>query len=453
MAEAEPTLYGGRYRIVESIGSGGSSTVYRAHDEILGLDVALKVITVDPQREDTLRARMRLEAETMMRLSHPNILQVHAVGDQGDWFAMDLSVQGSLADHLGVNGPLSPLEAIRAVIQLLAALSVAHQHGVIHRDVKPENLLRQEDGSIKLCDFGIALVEDQTRVTRAGFAMGSLPYMAPEQRVDPASVKPSADLYSAGATLFHLITGSTPVDLFLAPPSSPRFAGIPEGLVELIRKATAADPEDRYSSAESMTRALEGCLPLASQQPLVRPNTGGDESRVRTAVAPVVSSSADGVSRLEAELHRAWRLEEESQQRVASVTNKRLAIAVALTLFVLVVASASTVALQDWLDSQHRSRTLNDAEIVGRWTGTFGTRASTLELRGSHGALVGELTQAHHEPRSIAGAVAGGWLVLVDQDGQGLKGQYRASLVDGGRLDGEYVTKEGRWTFHYVREP
>ena len=105
MADPEPGLYGGRYRIVESIGSGGSSTVYRAHDGILGLDVALKVITVDPQREETLRARMRLEAETMMRLSHPNILQVHAVGDEGGWFAMDLSVEGSLADHIAANRP------------------------------------------------------------------------------------------------------------------------------------------------------------------------------------------------------------------------------------------------------------------------------------------------------------------------------------------------------------
>lgn len=449
MAEAE--VYGGRYRLIEPIGEGGSSIVWRALDEQLGLEVALKVVEGDPNRSETLRARLRTEAETMMRLSHPNILQIHAVGPEANWFAMALSPEGSIADQVGNNGPLAPQQAIRVVLQLLGALEVAHGAGVVHRDVKPENLLRQRDGSIKLCDFGIALVEDQTRVTRAGFAMGSLPYMSPEQRVDPATVGPAADLYSVGATLYHLITASTPVDLFLAPPSSPRFAGIPEGLVELIRKATAADPQDRFGSAVEMREALERCLASAAAEPLDRPETPVATGRVRTAVVDTQSDEG-GVARLEAELHRAWREEEERKRRTSAAINKRLALVVAFMMFVLVMAGAGAFALEDWLDAQRRTRVFEEAEIVGDWTGTFGTAASTLSLRGSHGALAGTLTIAGREDRHIAGAVTGGWLVLVDQTGQGLSGQYRATLADGGRLDGEYVTREGRWPFHFVRE-
>lgn len=249
-----------RYTLKERLGSGATATVWRALDEELGVERAVKVLELPEGVEHhTDRLRLRSEARTMASLSHAHIVAVHDVGSDGgrDYIVMDLMSGGSLQERLEEHGPEDPEQVVYLGIQLLGALKAAHSSGVIHRDVKPANILLDDKGQARLCDFGIALASASgERHTQTGTALGSLPYMSPEQRRDARGVGPEADFYALGCTLYHSLTCSSPVDLYLAPGQSPRWNGIPEGLVSVLRRATSAKPEDRFRRAGDFSRAL-----------------------------------------------------------------------------------------------------------------------------------------------------------------------------------------------------
>ncbi|MCB9675912.1 MAG: serine/threonine protein kinase [Alphaproteobacteria bacterium] len=440
------------------IGDGGTATIYAADDLTLGVRCAVKVLKTGPELDGHLRSRLVAEAETMSRLSHPNILRVFAAGSDGaDWIAMELAEGGSVADRVRGDGPLSPRRAIQVVLQVLAALDAAHSAGVVHRDVKPDNLLLQPDGSVKLADFGIALLDDSTRLTRAGFAMGSLPYMAPEQRVDASAVGPSADVYAAGATLYNLITGATPVDLFLAPPASPRFAAIPEGLVELIRKATHADPARRFANANEMADALRACLPHAddavvstSREPTEEyvPTELPETSRIQTDV-PLDEEAH--LERLEGQLHKDWVERDRERRRQSSHCIARGSIAVVITLLGVIVALGARLSMEEWLEREEVRRAAVLVPLEGTWKGTFGVYQATLELEGPNDHLRGLLIVqlgAHEMRSAVTGAVVGDALVLGEPDEAGL---YTAHLAQEARLDGTYEGRGREEPFHLVR--
>jgi len=256
--ERPTSLREGRYQIQQPLGDGGMATVYAALDTELGVVRAVKVLHPRAFAIAGMRRRLKSEAQAMARLNHPNVLQIHDVGEDGGsaYVVMDLAEGGSLVERLEVGQPMEPIAAVRIIIQVLSALAAAHAQGVVHRDVKPHNILLDGEGRALLADFGIALVLEDDRKTRTGMAMGSVSYMPPEQRVDAASVGPAADIYSTGATLFQLLTGQTPVDLFLAETDSPRWAGVPETLKVVLRKACAAWPESRYRTAGAFVHAL-----------------------------------------------------------------------------------------------------------------------------------------------------------------------------------------------------
>lgn len=250
-----------RYECRKLLGQGATARVYRAWDRVLCVERAIKVLHAPKRARDPLRQRLQTEARLMARLAHPNVLQVFDVGTDGegelDYVVMALAEE-SLQRRLDRLGPLPVDVAGGWVLEVLSALEAAHDAGIIHRDVKPQNILLDNEQAL-LADFGIARSLD-FRQTRTNVALGSLSFMAPEQRIDAHRVGPAADLYAAGATLYALITGANPIDLFVAPPNSPRWAMLPAPLAAVLQRATAHLPEDRFVNAAEMAAAIAGAL-------------------------------------------------------------------------------------------------------------------------------------------------------------------------------------------------
>ncbi|MEU9868292.1 serine/threonine-protein kinase [Actinomadura sp. NPDC048021] len=252
-------LVGGRYRLVETLGRGGFGLVWRARDTVLGLDVAVKEMR-PPAAELTERvARATREARNAARLrEHPNIVSVHdvVVEDGLPWIVMQLVDGHSLHDRIARSGPLPAAGAARVAAGLLDALETAHAAGIVHRDVKPANVLLTPGGDAVLTDFGIAVHHADTTLTATGAFIGSLEYMAPE-RID-GNDDPASDLFSLGATLYHAVEGVSPFrrDTTSAtlkavindPPAPPGRAG---GLTGLITRLLAKEPGERPTISEA----------------------------------------------------------------------------------------------------------------------------------------------------------------------------------------------------------
>jgi tRNA A-37 threonylcarbamoyl transferase component Bud32 len=251
--DAAPPLADGRYRLVSILGEGGQATVYRAWDRRLAVWRAIKVLR--PGSPRSLRARFEAEARTLARLHHPNLLVVHDVGEDGGraFIVMALASE-SLADRLAREGPLPPAAVAALGAAVAGALSVAHAAGVVHRDIKPGNLLADEGGRPLLSDFGIALLADERR-TRTDAMMGTPWYMAPEQRAAAEAVDARADLYALGATLYTALVGHEPAGP-LDELSDTALGLVPEALRPALVRATARDPERRWPTAEALQDAL-----------------------------------------------------------------------------------------------------------------------------------------------------------------------------------------------------
>jgi serine/threonine protein kinase len=269
-------LLDGRYRLVgEPLGAGGAAVVFRAVDEKLEAPRAIKLLKPvgDPAIAAALVRRLAAEARAMGRIDHPNVLKVYALGEGAEPYVVMALAEGSVRDRVD-SGPLPPDAVARVGVQVCAALAAAHGGGVVHRDVKPHNMLIDAHGAIQLADFGIALLADDPggRLTRAGAAMGSLAFVAPEQRIDARTVGPSADVYATGASLYALLTGKNPVDLFSAGEDSPRWEPVPPALRPLILQATHGDPRARTASPNALGSALLAVLPdLPATDVLVPP--------------------------------------------------------------------------------------------------------------------------------------------------------------------------------------
>jgi len=196
----------------------------------------------------------------MARLDHPNVVRIHDVGDDNGrfYFAMELC-KDSLARHVRQNGPCDAADALNYVFDTLQGLSHAHAAGVVHRDMKPHNMLFGLDGGVKLTDFGIARLLSHTsrsRITGTGDTLGTIAYMAPEQRLDPRRAGPTADIYGTGATLYVILTGRRPFDLAMVGLDPSVMGRLPSPLRSVVRTATAHRPTDRYQDARSMAEAV-----------------------------------------------------------------------------------------------------------------------------------------------------------------------------------------------------
>jgi serine/threonine protein kinase len=225
---ASPTLVAGRYRLIEPLGVGGMGRVWRARDEILSRDVAVKEI-IPPEEllareRDGIRRRTLREARAAARLSHPNVVRVYDVFEADDrpWIVMEYVPSRSLMEVLAEDGPLSPERAAAIGLGVLAALRAAHRAGVMHRDVKPSNVLLGDDGRVVLTDFGIATVEGDSTVTRTGLVLGSPAYISPE-RAREGLAGPASDLWSLGATLYAAVRAARRTSARPPSPRSPRW--------------------------------------------------------------------------------------------------------------------------------------------------------------------------------------------------------------------------------------
>ncbi|WP_405648592.1 protein kinase domain-containing protein [Streptomyces uncialis] len=275
-------LLAGRYRLHESIGRGGMGRVWRAHDEVLHRDIAVKELTAahyaDEGERAVLLARTRAEARAAARITHPAVVTVHDVfeHDERPWIVMELVDGGSLAGAVAERGRIAPEEAARTGLWVARALRAAHTAGVLHRDVKPANVLLAGDGRVLLSDFGIAQVEGDSGMTRTGEIVGSVDYLSPE-RVRGADPGPAADLWALGATLYTAVEGVSPfrrgtaLATFQAvvdeEPAEPAHAGpLTAVIAALLRK----DPGDRPSAEETerlLAEAAEGRGPTVSGAP------------------------------------------------------------------------------------------------------------------------------------------------------------------------------------------
>ena len=269
MPEEHPPLAQGRYRLLGPLGQGGMASVFWAFDQMLEVERAVKVLDGRLTSRSVMKERFLTEARTMARLKHKNIVSVQDVGveDGRPFIVMELLPGGSLADRLE-RGPLPPQMALGVISGLLAALEAAHAAGVVHRDIKPGNVLLDADGTPKVADFGIARVSDTNRgLTRTGVAMGTPAFMAPEQRDSAHDVDHRADLYAVAGTLYKALSGREPYDLYNITLADELFRGIPDVVGDIIRKGARYAAADRYPDAAAMRRAVLEAMEALPEDP------------------------------------------------------------------------------------------------------------------------------------------------------------------------------------------
>ncbi|MEU1871886.1 protein kinase [Streptomyces sp. NPDC019793] len=273
-------LVAGRYRLGEAIGSGGMGRVWRAHDEVLHRTVAIKELTaalyVSESDQAILLARTRGEARAAARINHSAVVTVHDVleHDGRPWIVMELVEGRSLADAVKDEERVDPREAARIGLWVLRALRAAHTAGVLHRDVKPGNVLLADDGRVLLTDFGIAQIEGDSTITRTGEVVGSVDYLAPE-RVRGHDPGPSSDLWALGATLYTAVEGRSPFRrtsplttmqaVVEEEATEPRYAGALAPVISALLRKDPADRPDATEAEHLLAQAAEGRRPNGAQ--------------------------------------------------------------------------------------------------------------------------------------------------------------------------------------------
>ncbi|MED2592807.1 Stk1 family PASTA domain-containing Ser/Thr kinase [Bacillus thuringiensis] len=262
-----------RYKLLKMIGGGGMANVYLAHDDILGRDVAVKILRLDYSNNEEFIKRFHREAQSVTTLSHPNIVNMYDVGEEdGIYYLVMEYVPGqTLKQYIIERGMLPIGEALDIMEQLTSAMAHAHHFEIVHRDIKPHNILIRADGIIKVTDFGIATATSATTITHTNSVLGSVHYLSPEQARGGIANKQS-DIYSLGIVMFELLTGRQPFSgesavaialkhLQSEIPSPKRWnENIPQSVENIILKATAKDPFHRYQSANAMKRDIETAL-------------------------------------------------------------------------------------------------------------------------------------------------------------------------------------------------
>lgn len=262
-----------RYEVVSHIGQGGMADVFLAVDTILNRQVAIKILRADLSTDAVSILRFEREAQAAAALAHPNIVEIYDVGDYKGhhYIVMEYVTGKTLKQVIRSRGPLVNEEAVDIMKQLCSAISEAHSRGIIHRDIKPQNVIVKADGSIKILDFGIATAKGSMQLTQANNVMGSVHYLAPELAKGEAA-SPRSDIYALGIVLYEMLAGDVPfkadqaVQIALKHMREPMpdvrliNASVPQSIANVITRATAKDPNNRYGSCREMLQDISTCL-------------------------------------------------------------------------------------------------------------------------------------------------------------------------------------------------
>ena len=297
-----------RYEIVRSIGEGGMANVYLGYDTILDRNVAIKVLRGDLSNDEKFVRRFQREALSASSLSHPNIVEMYDVGeDNGIYYIVMEYIEGqTLKQLLKRRGSLTLSEAIDIMLQITEGMAHAHDSYIIHRDLKPQNIMIQDDGQIKITDFGIAMALNSTQLTQTNSVMGSVHYLPPEQANGKGSTVKS-DIYSLGILMYELLTGSVPfkgdtaVEIALKhmkekiPSIRKQNPTIPQSVENIVLKATAKNPKNRYDNVRDMYKDLQTALQRDNEKRLVYeyPENDLEETKVIPQVTKEIKQVID----------------------------------------------------------------------------------------------------------------------------------------------------------------
>ena len=301
-----------RYEVVQHIGQGGMADVFLAIDTILNRHVAIKILRSDQSTDAISILRFEREAQAATTLAHPNIVEIYDVGEYKNhhYIVMEYVAGKTLKKVIRDRAPLLNLEAVDTMKQLTSAVAEAHKRGIIHRDIKPQNVIVKSDGSLKILDFGIATAKGSAQLTQANNVMGSVHYLAPElAKGEPAS--PQSDIYALGIVFYEMLTGDVPfkadqaVQIALQhmrePMPSVRKANpnVPQSVENIIIRATAKNPKLRYQSCDEMLKDLEKCMlpehqndkPLSLNDPIDKTPTKQEKEDIKVGATRSTSLS------------------------------------------------------------------------------------------------------------------------------------------------------------------
>ncbi|MCP3739046.1 Stk1 family PASTA domain-containing Ser/Thr kinase [Rossellomorea sp. BNER] len=290
----------GRYKIQDMVGGGGMANVYLAHDMILDREVAIKMLRLDFANEEEFIKRFQREAQSATSLAHPNIVSIFDVGEEDDLYYIVMEyVDGmTLKQYIQQHSPVSVEKVLDIMTQITSAISHAHQNHIIHRDIKPQNILIDNHGNVKITDFGIAMALSATSITQTNSVLGSVHYLSPEQARGGMATKKS-DIYSLGIVMFELLTGRLPFSgesavsialkhLQSETPSLRRWnPNIPQSVENIVLKATAKDPFRRYSAVEEVEEELFTAL---NPDRVDEPKFSVPEDNDATKAIPVITN-------------------------------------------------------------------------------------------------------------------------------------------------------------------
>ncbi|MFD9316596.1 protein kinase [Streptomyces sp. NPDC060053] len=435
-------LLAGRYRLADAIGSGGMGRVWRAHDELLHRAVAIKELTaalyVAESDRAVLLARTRAEARAAARINHSAVVTVHDVleHDGRPWIVMELVEGRSLADAVKEDGRVEPTEAARIGLWVLRALRAAHSAGVLHRDVKPGNVLLSDDGRVLLTDFGIAQIEGDSTITRTGEVVGSVDYLAPE-RVRGQDPGPSSDLWALGATLYTAVEGRSPFRrtsplttlqaVVEEEAADPGYAG-PLGpvITALLRKDPATRP-DTAEAEQLLAEAAEGRRSSGAQAYVPTQYGGPDRASgdhrsvahppthptARTAYVPLPPEASTPVPGHPATAVGPTHVGPDPDTRPSQPPRRRRRVLALVVVVAALVGGGTAVAWQKWDEGRQGTDGSASASTSPSPSTPAGTSTSTEEGADSWKEI--------DDPLGFGLSLPKGWERVVYQDDGDLK--------------------------------